>query len=41
VVLLIDTNEPKKQELVTKNTGEEYGVTARSLLLFAVVHPLQ
>jgi isoamylase len=35
-VLLIDTNEPGKEEGVTKKTGQEYGVTARSLLLLAV-----
>jgi glycogen operon protein len=34
--LLIDTNEPDKAEGVTKKTGEEYGVTGRSLLLLAI-----
>ncbi len=34
--LLIDTNEPDKDEGVKKRTGEEYGVTARSMLLLAV-----
>jgi isoamylase len=33
--LLIDTNEPEKQPDCIKKTGEEYGVTARSLLLMA------
>ncbi len=33
--LLIDTNEPEKEPGGTKKTGEEYGVTARSLLLLA------
>ena len=32
--LLIDTNEPDK-EGVKKKIGEEYGITARSLLLLA------
>jgi isoamylase len=32
--LLIDTNEPDKEEGIKKQVGEEYGVTARSLLLF-------
>jgi glycogen operon protein len=31
--LLIDTNEPDKDAGVVKNTGEQYGVTGRSLLL--------
>jgi len=34
--LLIDTNEPDKAEGIKKKTGEEYGVTARSMLLLAV-----
>jgi isoamylase len=34
--VLIDTNEPDKEEGVTLKTGEEYGITARSLLLFAL-----
>jgi isoamylase len=34
--LLIDTNEPDKAEEIKKKTGEEYGVTARSMLLLAV-----
>jgi isoamylase len=33
--LLIDTNEPDKADGVRKKTGEQYGVTGRSLLLFA------
>jgi glycogen operon protein len=35
-ILLIDTNEPHKKEGVKTKTGEEYGVTARSILLFVV-----
>ena len=34
--VLIDTNEPAKDEGVTLETGEEYGMTAHSLLLFAL-----
>jgi isoamylase len=34
--LLIDTNEPDKGDSVKKKIGEEYGVTARSLLLFVL-----
>ncbi len=32
--LLIDTNEPCKETPGRMKTGDEYGVTARSLLLF-------
>jgi glycogen operon protein len=34
--LLIDTNEPEKAEGIKKKTGEEYGVTGRSLLLLGI-----
>jgi glycogen operon protein len=34
--VLIDTNEPDKDEGVTLKTGETYGMTAHSLLLFAL-----
>jgi len=33
---LIDTNVPDDQETPSFKTGESYGVTARSLLLFAL-----
>jgi glycogen operon protein len=34
--LLVDTNEPDKNGEVKKKTGDQYGVTARSMLLLAV-----
>jgi hypothetical protein len=34
--LLIDTNLPEDAEMGTFATGEVYGVTGRSLLLFAL-----
>ena len=38
-IALIDTNEPEREDCPRLQSGTEYGITARSLVLFAAVTP--